>query len=77
MKEKIINEYKITKYDKKKYILKTKRDLKILYLCKKLERLKLSKKDKILVALIKTQLEKNWRKYLLKRLNELLKKYKN
>ena len=61
----------------KKYILKTKRDLDILNSCKKLEKLKLSKKDKDLVALIKTQLERNWRKHLLKELNKLLKKYNN
>jgi len=58
-----------------KYVLKTKRDLEILNLCKRLEKLKLSKKDKDLVALIKTQLERDWRKYLLTELEELLKKY--
>lgn len=59
----------------KKYILKTKRDIDILNLCKKLEKLELSKKDKDLVALIKTQLEKDWRIYLLTELEKLLKKY--
>ena len=62
--------------DKKKYVLKTKRDLEILNLCKKLEKVKLLKKDKDLVALIKTQLEKDWRKYLLIKLNDLLNKHK-
>ncbi len=75
MKEK--SKYSITKLEKKKYVLITKRDLEILNLCKKLERLKLSKNDQILIALIKTQLEKDWRKYLLERLNETLKRYKN
>ena len=59
----------------KKYILKTKRDLEILNSCKKLEKLKLSKKDKDLAALIKTQLEKDWRKHLIKTLNKILKMY--
>ena len=59
----------------KKYIVKTKRDIDILNLCKKLEKLNLSKKDKNLVALIKTQLEKDWRKHLLKTLNKIFKKY--
>ena len=60
----------------KKYILKTKSDIEILNLCKKLEKLKLSRNDRDLVALIKTQLEKDWRKYLIKRLKHLVKKYK-
>ena len=59
----------------KKYVLKTKRDIKMLNLCKRLEKLKLSKKDKYLVALIKTQLERDWRKYLLNALEKLLRKY--
>ena len=59
-----------------KYVLKTKRDFEILNLCKKLEKVKLLKKDKDLVALIKTQLEKDWRKYLLIKLNDLLNKHK-
>ena len=59
----------------KKYVLKTKRDITILNLCKKLEKLKLSKADRDLVALIKTQFERDWRKYLVKFLEKLLKKY--
>ena len=58
-----------------KYILKTKRDLEILTLCNKLLKIKLPKSDKDLVLLIKTQLEKDWRKYLLIKLNKLVKKY--
>ena len=57
-----------------KYILKTKRDTDILNSCKKLEKLKLSKKEKDLVALIKTQFERNWRKHLLTALNKIFKK---
>ncbi len=60
----------------KKYVLKTKRDLEILNLCRKLEKSKLSKNDKDLVKLIKTQLEKDWRKYLIIKLEKLAKKYK-
>ncbi len=60
----------------KKYPLKTKRDLQILNLCKSLEKSKLTKEDKYLVKLIKTQLEKDWRKYLLAKLNKLLKESK-
>ena len=60
----------------KKYILKTKRDVTILNSCKRLEKLRLSKADRDLVALIRTQLERDWRKYLLAYLEKLLKKYK-
>ena len=60
----------------KKYILKTKRDIKILNLCNKLLKLKLSKPDNDLVLLIKTQLEKDWRKHLINVLDKILRKYK-
>ena len=59
----------------KKYVLKTKRDIQILNLCKQIEKLKLSKEDKDLVKLIKTQLEKDWRKLLIMELEKLIKKY--
>ena len=59
----------------KKYILKTKRDVTILNSCKRLEKLRLSKADRDLVALIKTQLERDWRKYLIIKLEKLSKKY--
>jgi len=61
----------------KKYILKTKRDLDILNSCKRLQKLKLSEKDRDLAALIKTQLERDWRKHLINKLNQLEKKYNN
>jgi len=59
-----------------KYVLKTKRDLEILDSCNKFLKNRLSKSDKDLVLLIKTQLETDWRKYLLRRLDKLLHKYK-
>ena len=42
---------------------------------KQLQKLTLAKEEKILLWLIKTQLEPKWRKYLLQTLNKLLKKY--
>ena len=59
-----------------KYALKTKRDLEILNLSDNLLKFKLSKSDENLVLLIKTQLEKDWRKHLIIKLNKLLNKYK-
>lgn len=67
---------KATSAEKKKYALPTKADFEILAKCKKLEKLKLASHDKFFVKFIKTQLEKNWRKPLLKELNKLLKKYR-
>ena len=58
-----------------KYVLKTKRDLEILRLGNKLSKLKLSKSDKKLASLIKTQLEKDWRKHLIMELRKLTKNY--
>jgi len=44
-------------------------------LCNKILKLKLPKPDKDLVLLIKTQLEKDWRKHLLNKLNKILDKH--
>jgi hypothetical protein len=49
--------------------------LEILKLCNKLLKTKLSKSDKDWVLLIKTQLETDWRKHLLIKLNKLVRKY--
>ena len=69
-------EIEITNLDKKKYLLPEKRDLVILRKVKLLEKKKLKKKDQEILRLIKTQLEKNWRKPLIIYLNRLMEKYK-
>ena len=56
--------------------LKTKKDLEIFNLCKKIQKSKLSKNDKVLITLMKTQMEKDWRKYLIRKLIALSRKYK-
>jgi len=66
----------ITPLDKKKYVLKDKKDLVILGKVKLLEMKKLENKDKEILKLIKNQLEKDWRKPLIVYLNKLIKKYK-
>ena len=63
----------LTKAEKKKYVLKDKKDLVILAKVKELEKRKLNKKDKEVVKLIKTQLKDDWRTPLIKYLNKLLK----
>ena len=66
---------RINSKDKKKYVLKDKEDYKILEKIYNLEKYKLSKKDKELVNLARTQLEKEWRKPLMKFLDKLIKNY--
>ena len=75
-KQKLTKQFKVTTSEKKKYVLSTDNDFEILAKCKLLEQLNLTKEDKILVKLIKTQLKDDWRKALLKTLERLLKKYK-
>ena len=65
----------ITKAERKKYSLIEKRDFEILTKVKQLERLPLQNEDRVLVKLIRTQLEQDWRKPLLKKLNSLMTKY--
>jgi len=60
----------------KKYIIDEKRDEEILMKVRKLEKVKLSKANKDSIKLIKTQLEKDWRKYLLQKLNSMIKNNK-
>ncbi|MBW2963484.1 hypothetical protein KY306_01780 [Candidatus Woesearchaeota archaeon] len=67
---------KVTALEKKKYALKEKRDFEILDKLKQLEKIKLTKEDKFWLNFLKTQLEDDWRKPLLRMLNRLLKKYK-
>ena len=74
-KEKLNKKYKINPIEKKKYVLSTDEDFEILNLCKKLEKFNLSNEDRILVKIIKTQLEHNWRFHLLKSLNKIFEKY--
>ena len=66
----------ITPEDKRKYVLKEKKDYTILAKVKHLEQLTLSITDKKMVQLIKTQLKKDWRTPLLKYLSCLEKRYR-
>lgn len=66
---------KLTKTEQRKYVMSTNEDYEILKKIKQLEKLKLTKEEKMLIWLIKTQLESKWRRYLLQTLNKLLKKY--
>ncbi len=74
--KKLTKKFALTPTEKKKYVLPTDRDFEILAKCKQLEKLDLTNQDKSLVKFIKTQLKVDWRKPLLKKLNQLLEKYK-
>lgn len=67
---------KIKAEDKKRYVLGEGRDYKILKKIYKLEKRKLTPGDKRILNLIRTQLERDWRKSLIKFLDGLAKKYK-
>ena len=62
-------EFKVTLSEKKKYVLAKDADFDILAKCKQLEKLRLTKGEGLLVKLIKTQLEDDWRKPLIRKLN--------
>jgi len=63
------------KLEKKKYVLATDIDLKILSQCNGLLKQNLSENDEKLIELIKSQLLDDWRTPLLKKLKSLFKKY--
>ncbi len=75
-KQRLTKKVKISSTEKKKYVLSTDTDFKILKRCKQLEKSRLEKDDRFLIKLIKSQLEDDWRKYLLKDLDKLMRKYK-
>ena len=67
--------FKITKKEKRKYVLSTNQDYKILAKIHQLEKLPLSPDDKELINFIRTQLEDDWRTPISELLIKLLKKY--
>src|SRR3990167_4223214 len=74
-KQKLSAKFSLSANEKQKYVLSTNKDFEILRLCKKLEEINLKKEDKILVNLIKTQLQHDWRRPLTTTLKKLLEKY--
>ncbi len=66
---------KVKPTDKKRYVLGEKRDYLILDKIYKLEKQKLSPDEKKMLKLIRTQLEADWRKPLLKTLEKMTIKY--
>jgi len=67
---------KINKKDKKRYVLAEERDYIILGKIYQLEKCKLSLAEKKIINLVRTQLERDWRKPLIEFLDGMAKKYK-
>lgn len=67
---------KITKFEKKKYVLSDKKNMNILEIIREIEKYKLNKNDKETIKLSRTQLEKDWQTPLINYLNKMLRKYK-
>ena len=75
-KQKLTKHFKVTPMENKKYVLSIDTDFDILAKCKQLEKAGLSEEDRLLVEFIKTQLEHDWRKPLLEKLNEIIRRYR-
>lgn len=75
MKKSVRDIVRTTQKERKRYALKEVRDYIILAKVKFLESRKLLKRDRDLIRLLRTQLERDWRKPLIKFLDKLLKKY--
>ncbi|MBI3032933.1 hypothetical protein HYY69_05640 [Candidatus Woesearchaeota archaeon] len=71
-----MNKISLTLTEKKKYVMSVDQDYEILSKVKQLEKLKLTKDEKFLIKLIRTQLERHWRKWLIKELDKILLKRK-
>jgi len=71
-----MKDLKLTKYEKKNYILVNKKSQTILTKVKELEKHKLNAKDKEIIKLVRTQLKRDWETPLITYLDKLLRKYK-
>lgn len=75
-KQRLSKKISLTKSETKKYVMSTDEDFEILARIKEIEKIKtFRKEDRILVKLIRTQLEHDWRTPLLKTLDKILQKY--
>lgn len=68
----LAKKFNLTSIEKRKYVMSVDADFEILAKCGQLEKTKLAKQEKELVKLIKSQLENDWRKPLMRKLNQLL-----
>ena len=75
-KQKISKQIPLTKVEKRNYVMSTHEDYEILSEVKKLEKLNLNKEEKFIVKFVRSQLELDWRKELVKELNKMLARHK-
>ena len=75
-KIKLTKDFPLTKDELSKYVMSVDRDFEILKKVKQLEGLKLNQQERFITKFIRTQLEYDWRKWVIKELNKILKKYK-
>lgn len=71
-RQKLKKRFALKKGEAEKYVLSTDEDYQILWLIHQLERKKLSPLERRLVEFARTQLEREWRKPLIKFLKDLL-----
>ena len=74
-RKKIKKKFRIKPKDLQKYVLSTYQDYEILEKVYRLENKSLKTQDKNLIRFIRTQLELDWRKQIIKELDDLAKKY--
>lgn len=75
-KQKLQKRIKITKTEQQKYVLSTDEDYEILSKIKRLEKQPLNAQEQFLVKFVRTQLEHDWRAWIIRELNKILRKYK-
>ncbi|MBI2133797.1 hypothetical protein HYU11_03900 [Candidatus Woesearchaeota archaeon] len=75
-KQKLTKRFAITKTEEKKYAMSTDEDYEILYKIKQLGKLKLNAADSHLVKLIRSQLEHDWRRPLIKEIERIMRRYR-
>ncbi len=75
-KQKLTKKISLTKSEAKNYVLSRDEDYTILEKVKLLEKKRLTKEERFLLKLIRTQLEHDWRKRLIKELDKILLRYK-
>jgi len=68
--------FPLSKDERSKYVMSVDRDFDILKKVKLLEKLNLNQQEQFITKFIKTQLEYDWRRWVIKELDKILKKYK-
>ena len=76
-KQNISKTFRLTKHEQNKYVMSTNEDYEILQKVKELEKMKLTKEEKEIVSLIKSQLIYDWRGPLLIKLKKIMQRHQH